>query len=277
LSFIIHQSSFIISMFPARHAAESLHPRLWRGLTGLWVPALGPTGTRLFDRSPYRRHGDIAAMNSPSLPWRVSQRGWHLYFRSSWDTGEADLWDFKILSLPFTLAMLVRCDGGGSGFFYGGAGPEDMTGVQCFTDPWTGQINVYLGGAEGDPAQGNSFLTDAGITDNDWHSLVAIARDMSDVQVIVDGADWPGTVLGTATTFVGYDGPHVIGVNAWGATNMAFALCLAAERAWSVSEAVEFCRDPLGLLRRRGGPRGKLPSVLLPPGLLASCDFLCGV
>lgn len=43
----------------ARNAAESAYPNLWKGLAGLWLPALGPTGLTLHDPSGYKNHGTI--------------------------------------------------------------------------------------------------------------------------------------------------------------------------------------------------------------------------
>ncbi len=42
-------------------AAESAHPHLWNGLVGAWIPALGVTGSTLFDVSGYKAHGAITS------------------------------------------------------------------------------------------------------------------------------------------------------------------------------------------------------------------------
>lgn len=46
-------------------------PNLWKGLRGLWVPSLGPTGLTLFDWSGFKKHVSLA--NAPT--WGVGRFG----------------------------------------------------------------------------------------------------------------------------------------------------------------------------------------------------------
>ena len=63
----------------ARSAEESRYPGLWKGLVGLWIPGLGPTGSTLRDVSGYGNHGTIEL-----APWRTGAAGHYL-------EGSADL------------------------------------------------------------------------------------------------------------------------------------------------------------------------------------------
>ena len=56
----------------ANCAAESAFPDLWRGLVGAWLPALGPSGERLLDRSATRAHGVYSGTGSH---WQPSAYG----------------------------------------------------------------------------------------------------------------------------------------------------------------------------------------------------------
>jgi hypothetical protein len=64
-------------------AAESEYPQLWRGLRGLWVPALGQTGARVLDWSGLGNHGTVTASTS----WANGPGGAALY-RGSFVTRE---------------------------------------------------------------------------------------------------------------------------------------------------------------------------------------------
>jgi hypothetical protein len=61
---------------------EPLFPELWRDCVGAWNPGLGPTGTRLYDWSPYRNHGTLTNMDA-GTDWVASQGGYALNMRGS--------------------------------------------------------------------------------------------------------------------------------------------------------------------------------------------------
>jgi hypothetical protein len=52
---------------------------LWKGLVGAWVPALGPTGSRLVDVGSNKFHGTFTSID-PSTDWIVSDLGYALNF-----------------------------------------------------------------------------------------------------------------------------------------------------------------------------------------------------
>lgn len=63
----------------ARNATQSRFPDLWDELKGLWVPALGPTGTVLRDMSHGGNHGALIAMDA-ATDWTVTPMGYSLDF-----------------------------------------------------------------------------------------------------------------------------------------------------------------------------------------------------
>ncbi len=52
----------------ARYGHQSANPGLWKGLVGLWVPGLGPTGLTLRDVSGFGNHGALTNMD-PATDW----------------------------------------------------------------------------------------------------------------------------------------------------------------------------------------------------------------
>lgn len=52
-----------------------LYPKLWKGCIGAYAPCLGPTGTRLFDWSQYRRHGTLTNATVDTA-WKTSWNQW---------------------------------------------------------------------------------------------------------------------------------------------------------------------------------------------------------
>ncbi|MGQ9576484.1 MAG: LamG-like jellyroll fold domain-containing protein [Thermoguttaceae bacterium] len=70
-----------------RGRGDCAAPALWDGLVGLWIPALGPSGTRLVDWSGYGNHGTLVNMN-PGTDWVAGwypPGGWALRFEGSDD------------------------------------------------------------------------------------------------------------------------------------------------------------------------------------------------
>jgi len=58
----------------ARNASVSDRPQDWRGLVGLWLPQLGPTGSTLRDWSGHGYHGTLTNM-APATDWVVTSEG----------------------------------------------------------------------------------------------------------------------------------------------------------------------------------------------------------
>ena len=66
----------------ARNASQSNNPGLWKGLAGLWMPGLGPTGLSLRDISGHGNHGTLTNMD-PATDWVLGDPrygGWALEF-----------------------------------------------------------------------------------------------------------------------------------------------------------------------------------------------------
>jgi hypothetical protein len=63
---------------------QAIWPELWRGCVGAWNPGLGPTGTRLYDWSPYKNHGTLTNMDA-GTDWVTNQGRYVLDFDGSND------------------------------------------------------------------------------------------------------------------------------------------------------------------------------------------------
>jgi hypothetical protein len=79
-------------------------PRLWQGLVGLWVPGLGPTGSRLPDQSGYAGHGTLANMD-PAGDWVAAPPGWMLDYDGTNDYVDCGPASATNLTGNFTLAV----------------------------------------------------------------------------------------------------------------------------------------------------------------------------
>jgi len=58
---------------------KALFPELWRGCIASWTPSLGPSGSRLFDFSPYKNHGLLTNMD-PNTDWVLREKQYALDF-----------------------------------------------------------------------------------------------------------------------------------------------------------------------------------------------------
>jgi hypothetical protein len=79
-------------------------PRLWQGLVGLWVPGLGPTGSRLVDQSGYAAHGTLVNMD-PATDWVAAPPGWMLDYDGTNDYVDCGGANATNLTADFTLAV----------------------------------------------------------------------------------------------------------------------------------------------------------------------------
>lgn len=83
----------------ARSARQSTAPNLQRGLTGAWIPPLGPTGNALFDVSTSRLDGTLTNMD-PATDWGIDLLGYMLSLDGSDD----------YISIPRPLGASHRCN-----------------------------------------------------------------------------------------------------------------------------------------------------------------------
>jgi len=79
-------------------------PRLWQGLVGLWVPGLGPTGSRLPDQSGYANHGTLVNME-PANDWVAAPPGWMLDYDGTNEYVDCGAGSLTNLTGNFTLAV----------------------------------------------------------------------------------------------------------------------------------------------------------------------------
>ena len=62
--------SYKSGFYAPSRGGVAAHPELWKNCVGAWSPALGPTGSTLFDQGAYKNHGTLTNMD-PATDWVV--------------------------------------------------------------------------------------------------------------------------------------------------------------------------------------------------------------
>ena len=86
---------------------------LWRNLVGAWVPAVGPTGYKLFDLSRRGGDGDLSGMDALA-DWVICPYGYALDFDGGNDYISNNFHPSSVLGTRFTIAALVYGQSGAS-------------------------------------------------------------------------------------------------------------------------------------------------------------------
>lgn len=117
----------------------------------------------------------------------------------------------------------------------------------------TGQIGLHLAGGLGgaNPSNRRSFLTNAGISLNEWHHIVGIINSAQDMKIYIDCEQQPGTYSGTGSNTMVYStAPSGIGYYIGNSTNANGAFLMGKmdqlvlwNRALSVAEVRELCEN----------------------------------
>jgi hypothetical protein len=117
----------------------------------------------------------------------------------------------------------------------------------------TGQIGLHLAGGMGgaNPSNRRSFLTNAGISLNEWHHIVGIINSAQDMKICIDCEQQPGTYSGTGSNTMVYStAPSGIGYYIGNSTNSNGAFLMGKmdqlvlwNRALSVAEVRELCEN----------------------------------
>ncbi len=234
----------------ARYGHQSANPGLWKGLVGLWVPGLGPTGLTLRDVSGFGNHGTLTNMD-PATDWvTTGQRGIPralelsgvgediiLPFSSSLAFGGTDaitlaLWfkpldlqevasGARLLSQGDDIVMRFATDQNEVDFLLTGFGDGDR--VNSGTDTINiGEWNLAVGTYDGSQIQlyVNGVLTDQATPSGTYGGI---------------SSDWfVGSNDGSGSFYGGQIGPQGI----W-------------KRALAPSENQQLHEDPMAHLRRR--------------------------
>jgi hypothetical protein len=117
----------------------------------------------------------------------------------------------------------------------------------------TGQIGLHLAGGLGGANPGNrrSFLTNAGLSLNEWHHIVGVINSAQDMKIYIDCEQKPGTYSGTgAYNMVYANAPSGIGYYIGNSTNSNGAFLAGKmdqlafwNRELSLAEVRELCEN----------------------------------
>lgn len=117
----------------------------------------------------------------------------------------------------------------------------------------TGQIGLHLAGGLGGANPGNrrSFLTNAGLTLNEWHHIVGIINSAQDMKIYIDCEQQAGTYSGTGSnTMVYSNAASGIGYYIGNSTNTNGAFLMGKmdqlvlwNRALNLAEVRELCEN----------------------------------
>ncbi len=237
----------------AHNAAESANPGLWKGLVGLWLPALGPTGLTLRDMSGWGNHGTLTNMD-PATDWvTIGKRGlpWALDFDGSNDY--VDCGNSSILNPTSELSLIAwvmwdampvvgddwiisRDDNVlGRSYSFGAASIGGTT-----------EAELQINGAATIRNLGPSLVA------NTWYQMVATGNS---------GEGWQLYLNGTKVASVGWAAPNATtGATNIGRRTYATSKGYSKARIATVTiylrhlvafETQQLYADPLAMLRRR--------------------------
>lgn len=94
--------SYKSGFYSPKRGGVPKYPELWRGCVGAWCPALGNTGSRLFDQSLYGNHGTLTNMDA-ATDWVVNDGYGTLDFDGSNDV--VTVADSNSLDISTTITM----------------------------------------------------------------------------------------------------------------------------------------------------------------------------
>jgi len=254
----------------ARSAGESELPDLWRGLVGLWVPALGITGGRLLDLSPNQEHATLIDMDigtdwviggNPRMPGRA------LDFDGTDDRvairSASTLVSFTEFTIEGWTKVVNLTD---ATMLYAEASNVDDDPIISVSHVDSGGTTLYEVIRRDNVAVGLVTSTDitGRVIANTWHHFVFVNESNTTFTSYVDGVQVasgsysaPGVI--TFTT-------HNIGarVRSGGGFHVGqIGKCTTWSRALNAAEVLQLYTDPLAILRRRPRVLGKPPDAAI--------------
>lgn len=162
---------------------ESVHPEMWNGLVGAWIPFLGVTGFELIDRSGRGNHAPFNNMEIDDWVIQMDHRGVSDYAINIDNFEDITIPDPIVSGYPFT--VLASSTVGSSGF----EGWFDIAHSGSNNINYSVGINANKArlfvrdGVSGDV---NLDGTDTLTTDT-WHQIVGIFRHNTSRDLFVDG------------------------------------------------------------------------------------------
>ncbi len=245
----------------ASHAGESENPGLWRGLAGLWMPSLGPTGVTLRDWSGYGNHGTLTNMD-PATDWVATEKGWALNFAGPGQNEyvAATTSDVLAPTSGVTCSAWVRLETAGDP--YGGIihGPHD------------GDSSSYIMGVHNDRkpyftfregASWNTIYADAAVTLGEWFHVAGTWDGAGDV-IYINGALQADTDTGTSINYGAQNQPLTLGKYTTGESDGDIISAAVWDRALTPNEIQQLYIDPHALVRLR--PRTVAKAGAAPAG-----------
>lgn len=237
----------------AKSAGESRNLHLWKGLRGLWMPALGKQGSTLYDWSGFKNHGTLTNMSNDD--WVPSQFGMSLNFDGDAEekhiivsNGELDF-----LNIHQTIFALVRSNElSTKQAIYGDSNIAGNSVSGALEFGRTANKFGYL-------IQGTdiSALSVGTITDNNWHTVAVIRTGSNldyDVTFCIDGV-LAGTTTGIAEStgshsnaVIGFYGDGTLTTGYWDGGIGTIAVW---NRGLSFSEVRQLSLNPHALLERK--------------------------
>jgi len=249
----------------ARNSGESAFPNLWKGLIGAWVPALGPTGSTLFDWSGFKNNGTLTLME-PINDWVIGGNpllpGYVLDFDGSNDTvdmGDLTIWDglttaswvlwIRKFTTAFDDVFLGKWDDGVSSTF-----------LMEFDDGVSFDAEVFIAEIETSGGAARAEIPTATFEDNQWYHVAVVfdgggAANADRLKFYVDGLqltlNFPATAI--PTSLINSTAPFQIGGNTDLGRHLPgqIAEVRAYNRALRSDEIVQDYQVPLAPFRLR--------------------------
>ena len=247
----------------ARCAAESENPGLWKGLVGLWVPSLGPTGLTLRDWSGFGNHGTLINMD-PATDWVAGEKGWALNFRAG-PRGVTCGSDASLAIDKICVAGWIWQNGNASRMTPFGKGYLEY---DCFFYEDT-STNIRLFYGDGVDYSFSNYNPTIDFTDGWHHFAYAVHRSVGTVYIWIDGQR--GYTGGSTARGVGGSNNFEIGRRAGGGNywNGRVANAVLYNRFPQDSEIQHLYADRHALTRLRSrvypaaaAPAGGLSNIL---------------
>lgn len=238
----------------AHNKSQSASPWLWDALRGLWVSALGKTGSKLFDVSGRKNHGSLENMDSSD--WAVDRRGYFVELdgiSQYIDFGSSEA--LRILG-DLTISIWIRqaTSPGTMIVGYGGDAETEAKNHCYFVFPSTGTtlryIHEYNAGVNQQVTWGGALVNDGSV----WQHIV-VTRDTTSklISLYLDGTLFASPSSYTFQPTGATDATLQIGnqqgtANFWGGKISNTAIYA---RVLRLSEIQQLYRDPLAPLRLR--------------------------
>ncbi len=229
----------------ARSAGESAMPGLWRGLTSLWAPPLGPTGLAVHDWACRSNNGALTNMDIATA-WVITPPYGHTIDLDGSNDYIVKETPARMPSgaSPRTIACLFKFDTIKQQMVYGYGTNANNQNFQVGTESASGDWRVYVWGV---------FDWSTGVSDTDTANshMAVVTYDGTTVQFA-----WDGEIRGSIGRSLNTTPTRIVSGVEIDLTGRQMDGQLALGATWSrvltAKEIAVLYADPLGLLRKRG-------------------------